>query len=114
MKRRRKTRTKKGPGPRKAACHTEAEGSGPVLSTVPSVEGLSARPRVMLRREDPELVTEQPAEDDPEVYGAAWPLVEEWRRLREGHPYQGKSLSWLLTQERLLELELAMLEEHMS
>ena len=58
------------------------------------------------------MVTEAPAEDDPEVYGAAWPLVEEWRRLREGHPYQGKTMSWLLTQERLLVLELAILEEH--
>ena len=79
---------------------------------VPSVEGLGARPRRKLRREDPELVTEQPAEDDPEVFGPAWPLVEEWRRLRDGHPHQGKTLSWLENEERLLVLELAMLEEH--
>ena len=70
------------------------------------------RRRVRLRRPDPEVVTELPDDDDAEVYGAAWPLVEEWRRLRDGHPYQGKSLSWLTTQERLLMLELAMLEEH--
>ena len=38
--------------------------------------------------------------------------MEEWRRLRDGHPFQGKSLSWLVTQERILVLELAMLEEH--
>ncbi len=47
-----------------------------------------------------------------EVYRDAWPLVEEWRRLRAGHPHQGRSLSWLVTEERLLTLELAMLEEH--
>ena len=61
---------------------------------------------------DPEIVTVQPADDDVEVYGAAWPLVEEWRSLRADHPNQGSSLSWLTTQERLLVLELAMLEEH--
>ena len=66
----------------------------------------------MLRRLDPEVVTEEPADDDDEVYGDARPLVEEWRRLRADHPHQGKSLSWLTTEERLLVLELAMLEEH--
>ena len=88
------------------------EGEGMASDVVPSVDGLSTQRRRVLRRKEPELVTERPAPDDPEVYGPAWPLVEEWRRLREGHPYQGKSLSWLVTQERLLFLELAMLEEH--
>ena len=74
--------------------------------------GLDHGDRARLRRKDPEVVTETPADDDVEVYGDAWPLVEEWRRLRDGHPYQGKSLWWLTTYERLLVLELAMLEEH--
>ena len=65
-----------------------------------------------LRPFDPEIVTVEPADDDVEIYGAVWPLVEEWRSLRDGHPNQGKSLSWLRTRERLLALELAMLEEH--
>ena len=30
----------------------------------------------------------------------------------DGHPSDGKSLSWLVTEERILELELAMAEEH--
>ena len=64
------------------------------------------------RRKYPELVTREPAPDDEEVYGAAWTLVEEWRRLREGHPNDGRSLSWLVTEERILNLELAMAEEH--
>ena len=74
--------------------------------------GVRSKKRATLRRLDPEVVTEEPGDDDDEVYGAAWPLVEEWRRLRAGHPHQGKSLSWLTTEERLLVLELAMLEEH--
>ena len=61
---------------------------------------------------DPEIVTVEPADDDVEIYGDAWPLVEKWRKLRDGHPNQGKGLSWLATRERLLVLELAMLEEH--
>ena len=78
----------------------------------PSVEGLRPQSQGAMRRTDPEVVTEEPADDDLEVYGPAWPLVEEWRRLRAGHPHRGRSLSWLMTEERLLVLELAMLEEH--
>ena len=88
------------------------EGAGrSATGAAPSVAGLRSAKRETERRLDPEVVTEEPAADDAEVYGAAWPLVEEWRRLRAGHPHQGKSLSWLVTEERLLTLELAMLEE---
>ena len=78
----------------------------------PPVAGLGAKQPFRERRLDPEIVTVEPAGDDAEVYGAAWPLVEEWRGLRAGHPRRGGSLSWLVTEERLLMLELAMLEEH--
>ena len=80
------------------------------MSRRPCRDPVRAARRFELRRLDPELVTEEPADDDPEVYGDAWPLVEEWRRLRADHPHQGKSLSWLVNEERLLTL--AMLEEH--
>ena len=60
----------------------------------------------------PELVTKEPAPDDEEVYGAAWPLIEEWRRLWKTHTGVGKDLAWLETEERVRELEVAMLEEH--
>lgn len=60
----------------------------------------------------PELVTEDLAPNDEEVYGEAWPLVVEWRRLREAHMRPGKGLQWLRREERILELEVAMLEEH--
>ena len=52
-----------------AGVHRTLEGESPVHSAVPSVEGLSSKKRWMPKREDPELVTEAPAEDDPEVYG---------------------------------------------
>ena len=91
----------------------DGEGAGrSETRAAPPVAGLRSEKRVRLPRLDPEVVTGEPADDDAEVYGEAWPLVEEWRSLRAGHPRQGKSLSWLTTEERLLTLELAMLEEH--
>ncbi len=91
----------------------EGEGAGrSETGAAPPVAGLRPKNPFTQRRLDPEIVTEGPADDDAEVYGTAWPLVEEWRRLRAGHPHRGRSLSWLVTEERLLVLELAMLEEH--
>ena len=91
----------------------DGEGAGRSESrAAPQVVRLRPTNPDTLQPFDPEIVTVQPADDDVEVYGAAWPLVEEWRSLRAGHPNQGSSLSWLTTQERLLVLELAMLEEH--
>ena len=63
-----------------------------------------------LRREFPDLVTLDPAEDDEAVFGEAWPLIVEWRGLKETHPNKGKGVEWLRTKERLLTLELALLE----
>ncbi len=64
------------------------------------------------RRLDPLVVPEEPEPDDEEVYAPAWPAIEEWRSLRRDHPHRGRSLSWLVTEERILGLELVMLEEH--
>ena len=80
--------------------------------TAPPVQGLNPGRPARRRRVDPEMVTREPAEDDPEVYGDAWPLVQEWRKLKDRHPVRGSSLSWLAEHERLLTVELAMLEEH--
>ena len=75
--------------------------------------GKQARAKRKVYRElDPLVVTVDPAEDDEDAYGAAWPLIEEWRRLWKEHPTKGRTLSWLVRDERILELELAMLEEH--
>ena len=64
------------------------------------------------RREYPDLATLEPAADDEEVFGGAWPLIVEWRELKDTHPNEGKGLAWLKDEQRLLELELALLEEH--
>ena len=82
------------------------------LPAPPPVAGLGTSRPARRRRVDPELVAREPAEDDPEVYGDAWPLVAQWRQLKARHPVQGRSLSWLIDQERRLVMELAMLEEH--
>ena len=65
-----------------------------------------------MRREYPDLATREPAPDDEEIFGEAWPLIVEWRGLKDAHPNEGKGLEWLTAQERVLELELALLEEH--
>ena len=74
--------------------------------------GPQARGTAKLRREYPELVTLEPADDDSDVFGDAWPLIQEWRELKETHPDRGKGLAWLVTEERFLAVELELLEEH--
>ena len=69
-------------------------------------------PEPMFPRLHPELVTLEPAPDDEEVYGAAWPLVDEWRGLRPNHRAGGKGLAWLIVEERVLELEVALIVGH--
>ncbi len=70
--------------------------------------GNRARPR----REYPDLATLEPAEDDQDVFGDAWPLIQEWRDLKATHLDRGRGLEWLRVEERFLSVELALLEEH--
>ena len=70
------------------------------------------RPAPRLRREFPELATVDPADDDEAVFGEAWGLIQEWRGLKDSHPNRGRGLDWLRVEERLLAVELALLEEH--
>ena len=65
-----------------------------------------------MRREYPDLATREPADDDEEIFGDAWPLIVEWRELKDSHPNEGGGFDWLTAQERLLVVELALLEEH--
>ena len=65
-----------------------------------------------MRREYPDLATLEVADDDEEIFGAAWPLIVEWRELLDAHPERGEGVEWLTTQERVLEVELALLEDH--
>ena len=74
--------------------------------------GRKPPPRPRLRREYPDLVTLEPAEDDEEVFGEAWLLIVEWRGLKDAHPNEGKGLAWLAEEERLRVVELALLEDH--
>ncbi len=93
-------------------------GAGPTpRGSESSEDGVSGReasppPSASMRREYPDLVTLEPADDDEEVFGDAWSLVVEWRALKESHSNDGKGLEWLVQRERLLEMELALLEEH--
>ena len=93
-----------GAGP----AQTEADGS----ERSASGQGRKPPSRPRVRREYPDLVTREPAPDDDEVFGEAWPLIVEWRELKDAHPNDGKGLAWLAARERLLVVELALLEEH--
>lgn len=64
------------------------------------------------RRLYPQLVTEEPAPDDEEVYGPAWPLVREWRTEREAFETGWPQLAGREAETRMLELELRLVEEH--
>ena len=63
-------------------------------------------------RKFPDMLTLEPVEGDEEVFGDAWSLIVEWRKLRGSHPGDGKGLAWLRNEERLLATELTLLEEH--
>ena len=58
------------------------------------------------------VVTEQAGPGDEDAYGAAWPLVAEWRAVHAGHAPQGRGVDWLRDEERLRELEIALISEH--
>ena len=74
--------------------------------------GGSRTGRAGSQRRYPDVVTWQPASDDEQVYGAAWPSVDQWRGLWDSHSPTGRGLAWVSTRQRILELEVAMLEEH--
>ena len=81
-----------------------ASGDGGRTPNRESSGGTQPKRRPKLRREFPELATLEPAEDDQDVFGDGWALVQEWRELKETHPNRGRSLEWLLEKERLLEV----------
>ena len=89
-----------------------ASGDGGRTPNRESSGGTQPKRKTKLRREFPELATLEPAEDDADVFGDAWALIQEWRELKETHPNRGRGLAWLRQQERLLTVELALLEEH--
>ena len=75
-------------------------------------EAMLSRQRKTKNRFDPLVLTEEPLPDDEEFYGPTWPLITEWRELRGIHSNQGNGLSWLIDEERLMEVEVALIEDH--
>ena len=74
-----------GAGPsRQGYGETEAGASG---------QGRKPPSKPSMRREHPDLATREPAPDDDEVFGEAWPLIVEWRGLKDAHPNDGKGLA---------------------
>ena len=105
-------RLARGEAHRESAAETNAPCA---TESVQEKEALVAQPKIGKppKRKYSDLVTKEPALDDQEVYGKAWPLIEEWRGIWEaGHTGVGKGLTWLETEERVRGLEVAMLEEH--
>ncbi len=90
----------------------QVEGGKDGSGSVGSAPGKPATTRSLPRRDFPELATMEPAEDDQDVFGDAWPLIQEWRELRNTHPDKGKGLEWLRQEERLMSVELALLDDH--
>ena len=94
---------------------TKREGGGEVQDegeAANAAGGPAKKRRSAPWREYPDLVTREPAEGDEEVFGEAWPLIVEWRELKDAHPNRGRGFEWLRDEERLLVMELALLEEH--
>ena len=92
---------------------TQVEGQGKDQGeSAEAPAGGPAKRRTPPWREYPDLVTREPAEGDEEVFGKAWPLIAEWRELKEAHPNRGGGPEWLRSEECLLVMELTLLEEH--
>ena len=66
--------------------------------------------RTAERMLDPRVVTADYAPGDEEVYGEAWPLVDEWRAL-ELRREVGTKLDRARTRERIMALEIAMIDD---
>ena len=92
---------------------SQVEGQGEDLGPVADgPAGGPAKRRTAPWREYPDLVTREAVEGDEEVFGEAWPLISEWRELKDAHAVRGRGFEWLTDEERLLVMELTLLEEH--
>lgn len=65
------------------------------------------------RRIYPELVTTESAVDDEAVYGAAGPLVNDWRRERASFKRHWPTRSGREAEVQMLELSIRLVEEHL-
>ena len=77
----------------------------------PAAEG--DRPRkTAYRRAHPRVVTAEPELGEEDVYGEAGPLVVEWRRARDAWKAAQGGLARVAAEERMRELEVALIGEH--
>ncbi len=61
---------------------------------------------------DAQLITLAPVSGEEQAYGAALPLIAEWRTMRQRRMSATHTLDVLKIDERLLELEITLLAEH--
>jgi len=87
---------------------TLQSGSG---AAVLGVEGGRPR-RPVYRRAHPRVVTAEPEFGEEDVYGEAAPLVVEWRRTRDAWMAARGRLACAAAEERMRELEVALIGEH--
>ncbi len=99
---------------RQLAGHVAAAASEHVVAQGDDADAAapSQTQRFVPRRSFPELVTTEPAEDDERNFGDAWPLVADWREQRGLFKAHRGSLDGYRAHLRMLELELALVEEH--
>ena len=93
----------------------EAGGHGSVTPSPTGAETEPTKRRYVRPRTYPQLVTREAEPDEDLVYGDATPVIVEWRRVRAEFLKTLKTCATLdrtEVQERMLELELAIVGEH--
>ena len=89
-----------------------SQGNAEAPSQEPPDGEPEAKPRKAPWREYPELVTQEPEPGEELVYGEAAPVIIEWRRAWRELVEARDCLSRAVADERLLALELVLIEEH--
>ena len=79
--------------------------------TAAGAEGDRPR-RSAYRRAHPRVVTAEPESGEEDVYGEAAPVVVEWRRARDAWTAAQGGLARAVAEERMRELEVALIGEH--
>ena len=104
---------KMGVTEKKPAKSTDRTGGGKKAASAKPVGKKEPQQKVpwFPRRTYPQIVTIEAADDDQYVYKEAWPVVHEWRELSKVTHFKGKALTWMKRRERVLELEVRLLDE---
>ena len=91
--------------------------NGSAVPSTPSVRGapeaVPERPQMKPpRRPYPQLVTAEPEEGEELIYGGAMPAITEWREARKTLEEASRRLDKLDARQRVLELEVRLVEDH--